>query len=435
MITEKINKLTNTCDSIINTIPKTTDWVGKYKIVPQENKKALNYQLNKYRRDTQRYKDALTKRPSIAIFGQSQVGKSYLVSNLAKRNEDFSLMVEVPGENKKIDFIEEMNPPGGGKEATGLVSRFTVQDNYSSGQKPYLLKLFSQCDIVKIITNGYLSDIKPYVYEVNKVEVQNIINLVKAKKSSSIQAGFTEDDVFELKEYLNHNFRSHSIIKDFNNLNFWDDIADIIPYLSYNIRYEILELLWGKQDFFTELFKNCSSGLKEIDFAKEVRCGLQALSPNTDTLLDVQRLREMFGDGTVKQDVDLYRDTTKIARLPRSVVSAITAEVILPLPKDIVNTAERAFLKDADILDFPGARSRNMIPEQTFIENDNVDKLEIFLRGKVAFLFDRYNYNFEISTLMFCMHNDQPEVQDIPRLLYEWISTNHGASPQERETR
>ncbi len=435
MIEDQIRNLTETCNDITSVIPQTVTWVEDYNIVPKENKKALKYQLNKYKRDTQRYKEALKKRPAIAIFGQSQVGKSYLVSNLAKRNEDFSLMVEDFEQNIKINYIEEMNPPGGGKEATGLVSRFTVENQYRSGQKSYLLKLFSQCDIVKIIVNGYLSDIKPYVYEIKREEIQNIISSIKTKKQNSQQDGFSEDDVYELKEYLNHNFRSHFIIKELNNLKFWDELADIIPYIKSERRFEILELLWGKQSFFTKLFKKSTYGLKMLKFAKEIRCNINALSPNTETLLDVQRLREMFGDGTKKANVDLYDDSGKVASLERSIISAITAEVILPLPKNIIDDKDRVFLENADILDFPGARSRNIIPEETFIKNDDIEKLEVFLRGKVAFLFDRYNYNFEISTLMFCMHNDQPEVQDIPRLMYEWISTNHGASPQEREDR
>ena len=435
MINEEITMLDNQCVKITDCIKDSSKWVVDHNIVPRDNKKALVNILNKYKRDTNRYREALKKRPSIAIFGESQVGKSYLVSNLAKKDDDYSLMVEVAGQNKQIDFIEKMNPPGGGKEATGLVSRFTVKSKFTQGQKPYLLKIFSQCDIVKIIANGYLSDIDNYKYEVDREEVQAILSSFRSKKQATPTPGFSTDDVHSLTEYLEYNFNSHFIIKELGLIDFWDEIIQIIPYINSDQRYEVFELIWGKQTFFTNLFKKCSQGLKEINYISELRCGLDALTPNRDTLIDVQRLRELFGDGEQKTDVDVYNDDGKIATLSRSILSAITAEVVLPLPKDIVEADNRKFLKEADILDFPGARSRNIIPEATFIKNTNDEKLEVFLRGKVAYLFDRYNYNFEISTLMYCMHNKQSEVQDIPRLVYEWISTNHGNSPEEREKR
>lgn len=435
MSIQEINTLDNQCNKIVTSIEDSVNWVNDYKIVPTDNKKALSNILNKYRRDTIRYQNALHKRPSIAIFGQSQVGKSYLVSNLAKKNEDPSLKVKIPGTTEEVNFIERMNPPGGGKEATGLVSRFTIKDDHQTGQKPYLLKLFSQSDLVKIIANGYLSDLKPYIYQVNPDEVKLAIEQANTKKRPSLQPGFTLDDVWSLNEYFEHNFSSHVIITKLKELDFWERIVNVIPFLDASDRFEILSLLWGKQPFFTDLFQKCTDALKQINFLTSVRCDLDALAPNTSTLLDVQRLREMFGDGSEKPPVDLYDNQNKIATIHRSIVSAITAEVVLPLPENIVEDKDREFLKESDILDFPGARSRNIIPETTFVENGNIEKLEVFLRGKVAFLFDRYNYNFEISTLMFCMHDDQPEVQDIPRLLYDWISTNHGASQAEREQR
>jgi len=252
--------------------------------------------------------------------------------------------------------------------------------------------------------------------------------------SPTVMPGFSEDDVFTVKEYLNFKFRDHFIIKDLNNLGFWDDIAEIIPHLEAEKRWEVFEILWGKQEFFTDLFKKLSYGLSQINFMPDVRCELAALTPQEDTILDVERLREFYSPKG-KPDVNIYSNTGKLASLDRSIISALTAEAVLPVPEETAHHPERTFMKDADILDFPGARSRQQIPEVTFAEKSNDDKLLVFLRGKVAFLFDRYNFNFEISTLLFCMDNKQPEVADLPQFLYEWIKTTHGGSPAEREKR
>jgi len=134
-------------------------------------------------------------------------------------------MVKVPGSGEEIDFIQNINPPGGGKEATGLVTRFTTADNFEQGWQPFELKIFSQVDIVNIITNGYLSDITHYIYSIDRNKIQAKIDELETISDKTPHPGFTEDDVYNLKEYLNFSFRDHFIIKDLNNLNFWDDLA------------------------------------------------------------------------------------------------------------------------------------------------------------------------------------------------------------------
>lgn len=425
-------KLIHDCTLVKQVIQDGMKWVSAN--VESDKQAVTLYNLKKFRRDANRFEKAVPKRPSIAIFGQSQVGKSYLVSNLVKTPEAFSLNVKVPGTSEEVDFIEKINPPGGGKEATGLVSRFTTVDSHQAGWQPYALRLFSQADIVKIIVNGYMSDITHYTYAINRDKIQKKLQELSSRIMQSQIPGFSEDEVYEVKEYLNHKFRDHFLIRDLNNINFWDDIAAIIPYIDSLSRWEILEFLWGQQNFFTELFKKLSQGLKEVNFLSDVRCELEALTPQVDTILDVERLRELYKE-TSKPAVRLYDGGTLLASLDRSIVSALTAEVILPVSDTTANHPQRTFLKHADVLDFPGARSRQQIPEITFEEKENDDKLLVFLRGKVAFLFDRYNFNFEVSTLLFCQDDKQPEVTDLPKFLYEWIKNTHGDSPQKREER
>ncbi len=425
-------KLSQKCTLIQDVIGDGITWTEQN--ADADKQKVTVYNLKKYRRAAKRYLEAVPKRPSIAIFGQSQVGKSYLVSNMTKTPEAQSLDILIPGTTDRIDFISKINPPGGGKEATGLVSRFTIAASWQAGQQPYELRLFSQADLVKIITNGYLSDITHYQYTVDREKIRIVLENATKKASPKEMPGFSEDDVYDVKEYLNFKFRDHFIIKDLNNIGFWDDIAQIVPMLNAENRWEIFELLWGRQPFFTDLFKKLSAGLAQIGFLANVRCELDALTPQQQTILDVQRLREFYAENNLPF-VNLYDDTRLLASVNRSVVSALTAETVLPLPTETANHQKRAFLKDADVLDFPGARSRQQIPEDTFEAKPNDDKLLVFLRGKVAFLFDRYNFNSEISTLLFCMDDKQPEVADLPQFLYEWIRSTHGALPEKREAR
>lgn len=425
-------ELSQKCTLIKQVIDDGMGWVNQN---AEEDKRQVTISdLKTYKRHINRYANALNKRPAIAIFGQSQVGKSYLVSNLAKTPQAYSLLVKVPGSGDEIDFIKNINPPGGGKEATGLVTRFTTSDNFENGWKPFELKIFTQADLVCVIANGYFSDITHYTFAIDREKIQKKIQELATGKDKSERTGLTEDDIYNIKEYLNDRFRDHFLIRDLNSINFWDDLAQVVPYIDPLERWKILEFLWGQQPFFTDLFKQLSQTLNQIKFHKSVRVDLDALTPQSDTILDVQRLREFFSDEK-KPPVKLYDGATLLAEVDRSSLSALTAEVVMPLADETSEHPQRKFLKDADVLDFPGARSRQQIPEITFEEKDDEDKLLVFLRGKVAYLFDHYNINFEVSTLMFCQDDKQPEVTDLPKFLYDWISKVHGDSTQKREER
>ena len=54
--------------------------------------------------------DSVETKPVFALFGVSQVGKSYLVKNLLS-SEHKNLEIQLPNEN--IDFLQSINPRGG----------------------------------------------------------------------------------------------------------------------------------------------------------------------------------------------------------------------------------------------------------------------------------------------------------------------------------
>ena len=60
-------------------------------------KKGVINALKSIRRRVKTINEASQKRPSVAIFGQSQVGKSYLVQNLTKPEDSKFLQIDIEG--------------------------------------------------------------------------------------------------------------------------------------------------------------------------------------------------------------------------------------------------------------------------------------------------------------------------------------------------
>ena len=56
----------------------------------------------------------------------------------------------------------------------------------------------------------------------------------------------------------------------------------------------------------------------------------------------------------------------------------------------------------------------------------------MFLRGKVAYLFQRYCAERELTSMLLCIGPSNQEVQDLPGVINDWICTTHGERPEDR---
>lgn len=105
---------------------------------------------------------------------------------------------------KTLDFIDHINPPGGGKEATGLVTRFSRNASKGTQEFPVELHLFSEIEIVKILANAYLYDFnqEKIEFELDDEKISRLINSLSTQCNATPVAGITHDDVVSLWDYL-----------------------------------------------------------------------------------------------------------------------------------------------------------------------------------------------------------------------------------------
>ncbi|MDE6218278.1 MAG: putative virulence factor, partial [Muribaculaceae bacterium] len=142
--------------SRINSINESLAWLKAYK---QEHHETRFLDLMEERRKLNKIATALTEKPSIAAFGESQKGKSYLIGNLLQKDRK-PFMVRSGETGEEVDFVMNINPIGDKKEATGVVTRFTSfteNSNRYVPEYPVIVKLFSIADIATILTDSYYS--------------------------------------------------------------------------------------------------------------------------------------------------------------------------------------------------------------------------------------------------------------------------------------
>lgn len=396
-----------------------------------------------------RLKSASGFNPAAAIFGESQVGKSYMVDCLL--TSDTQVLKVYDGHGNATGFIDSINPLGGGKEATSLISRFTTKPVWTDLDYPVRASMMTPIDVVIMLVDSYFNDV--INHDMPKADmIRAEIESLKAcyGTRSHKQSIITEDEIYELREYVKSTFvlRGESFRMALIDCKYFEELSLLIDKIDIHEWTEVFSFLWNKQPIVTGIFSKLISTLQRMSFSSNVYIKIDAVLRDTGTILHVDRLHELFGlteivdekgNKTIIQVASeplmavLTEGGVKLADISKSEFCALATELaftIVDVEKKADSfLAEKPFLKESDILDFPGARSRQMINAATITEDD---ACKMILRGKIAYLFNKYSQQYLITNLLFCHHEQQSNVVTLSSLLQEWVKTTVGKTAEAR---
>lgn len=448
--------ITKIADQIEN-INKSLDWIKKNK--PQDYDQKF-IQLIELRRTLRKVLSASYNNPGIAAFGKSQVGKSYLISCLLQDNGK-PFMVKAG--NELHNFVYKINPPsdnGGGKESTGVITRFSsfnrAPDRYSE-KFPVLVKTFSVTDLLLVLADSYFNDFGDYVV-IDEDEINTISQKWNEKYSNSAivsNSPIKADDILFLKYYFNkYIHHAHTLNKTslFNHLTM---LIERIPVSDYP---NVFSCLWNNETNFNNVFTRLLTTLSTFGFAEYIYLPIEAVlhkDVKENTIMSVQCLKQLFEESkTHTSDVYIKKgdDFVKCAtNMPKSELCAICSEVVFKIEESFLsstqsyawenmntsvqnkvnhNPIELKMLRTNDLLDFPGARSREA---ERLSKLSTSTVMDFFLRGKVAYLFNKYNEEMFINILLYCHHNKDNDVTYLYSLLESWVHNYVGKTPSERK--
>jgi hypothetical protein len=403
----------------------------------------LNIRLHRARNLAQSLGRVACTPMTIGFFGLSQAGKSYLISALAAGQNG---KLETEFGDHRLDFIKHINPVGGGKEATGLVTRFSRRATASQDKDfPVELTLFKEIELAKILANAWFKDfdLERISYEIDEERIQRVLKPFEGRETGPLQTGVNVDDLVSLWDYLRDNFRNS--VKKLEHL-YWPKALQLAPRLNFQERAELFSILWGEQRELTRVYQQLAGALHKLGLPETVFAPLKALVSfdndtysQRDSIMNVDIL-ERFGS-----PLDLPIEVRPLVgdRLQNSQaiavaqLAALTAEMTFRLIEapvdDIVN--------QVDLLDFPGYRGRQKLHEiadsndpQSSAKDNSVSQL--ILRGKVAYLFERYTDNQEMNALVVCTSSTkQSDVNDVGPVLTRWIEKTQGADSVARSKR
>ncbi|MDR1777822.1 MAG: putative virulence factor [Desulfovibrio sp.] len=408
------------CSELAGAATEAVAWTRENADIVRSELDGLQLELRRARRAFRQCSRAASRKMCAGVFGPSQAGKSYLISALA-RDGSGGLMALFG--DKPHDFISEINPEGG-KESTGLVTRFTMsRPQYLPEAFPVQIRLLGETDIVKIIANTYYADC-----EHKEVPDAGAISLAldALENKSGVGASHVDLDALEdLREYLLKDFQAKPRVQELERT-YWQRALEMGQKLDLNDRVSLYSIIWDNVPQFTELCRNLTLALEKLSFADTAFCPIEALIPRTGSIIDVAML-EGLAESSGPQLQICAGDGEPVA-LPRAVAAALTAELTI-----VMKEKPDDYFDQTDLLDFPGYRSRYKLSDLRIeLQKPGMTK-ELFLRGKVAYLFQRYCAEKELTSMLLCIGPSNQEVQDLPGVINDWVLSAHGETPESRK--
>lgn len=432
MSTEELSDLSRLWERAEQNSQKAIKWINDASRVSPAVKSGQNrhlaslydaiYQASVMRRTAR-------NKPGIGLFGESQAGKSYLVSAMAS-NGEHRLITRLGQES--YDFVQKINPQGSGKESTGLVTRFSMysdRDEDADPEYPVRLTFIAECEIVKILVNSYYSDFidtATGISEIRQLSRQVTEKLSRLPAERGVRS-IPENEITSLEKYIESRY---GVLNGSLGEAFWTLGRERVIRFGVADRAEYYSVLWGGNERFRELFLRLAGTLERLDHLETVSAPIKAVVVSRDSvsLINVDALKKLESS----DDTECYVKTRNgVKPIRMSELAALTAEIRIP-----VENPKFDIIKNNDVLDFPGYRGR--LDRELGALNDPGEReimSDAFLRGKVAYLFEKYTENYDLNALILCTAADSqinsPRIADV---ISRWINQTQGSDSTARSS-
>ena len=382
--------------------PLNVDLLGAHAFAVQKKLRNTNLIANKIN-------NAMNLRPTLGIYGPSQAGKSYLTAKFAE-NRNGKLSVKM---DQEYDFLREINPSGG-RESTALVSRFSTEAASNDKDFPVKAKLLSEAEIVCILANSYYCD----NHEADYPKDDRISKILEDCNVDAVNVNIQNEQALLIEHYLEKKVFPKILKNHFSAV--WVAIANCYGSSSLDIRARIYSILWNENESFSALFRKLAESLESLNNSEEVLLPISSLLPRETSIIDVKILGDLMEDDN--QPLTVLSQGNRV-EVPKPIISGLISELFLQIVEP-----KRTLFEKADLLDFPGARTRF---EKSISSLHEQGINEFFLRGKIDFLFHKFTIDLAIDALVFCIDPGPMNIQELPMALEDWIDLNEFEDSQE----
>lgn len=353
---------------------------------------------------------------SIAFYGESQSGKSNIVSRIGQGlgagvSADGSLLVRDVSLDPSlqpwaadchagsIEFAKWLNPLSN-REATGIICRFTATAPDPVEPGCYVAKVLSHSDLIISLAIGMIDDV---VDDPGSRDVARTLKDLRDAATEDDPAGFMGEVLHAWRFLREWRLDASPRLRELESAGFEDFARALFlagkrpAWNPKDLRgspfQRFVSLFWDGQHEMSEIHRRLLAELERLGGAEEVAiavadvCRTDGSSvPARSSLLDIGHIDRLFDEvaaaGAVKVHFRTRQGMVRSAGMSRSALVALVRELVLPVA---VPTSSAASC--IDVLDFPGARSSSASESFAKHADPSALALQVLRRGKLNRLF------------------------------------------------
>ncbi|WP_157474216.1 hypothetical protein [Leucothrix mucor] len=420
-------------------------------------------------------------RPSLAVWGPSQTGKSTMLSKVIDHPDKFDSALNwsdkdkyifsppnteqlINGRSNGITFPPTLNPFNNGGDGSAVVGRYylTSSDTLPDTAYPVKMSLGSIGDLMQALAIGYiqecdtqLDDESERVWSAESLEAT--IQMFSGEVSTKADKNATElviSLVDVISEFVNkrqfHRYTNlaaenqwQAILRSeiLNNSTLLSDPSRAIDF--------ICEVLWDNSALVNKLFEDLL-GLRSKVFLKTSGKPLYISLPNAGVLLDMDFSKKLddknqlaeitrkleslsvtdeYGYATLGSEAsgDKLFDNKNTLEYQMGLLQAICWELAIPLNKDFaaeIGEDVKASLLNMNLLDIPGVSKAGEGDKDVKLRsNDLFSDARVFnsllKKGKTFSVINKYAREYRIDALLLLIRSSEP--LSTPNLLSDGI--------------
>lgn len=345
--------------------------------------------LIKDRRELEILGNLTSKKPSIAIYGASQSGKSLFVGRLLESGNKESVLL-----NSELDFLKDLNPQTG-VEATSVVTRFTINPTSNENNNTVIAKLLNRSDLLKAIARGFRGEFQ-FERVIREDDLLDFFKNLGTEVTEKDQSWCF--DILDTFTYIKGDFDNNTLSFD----------SYILPALlrkyplSHKQYVELCAyLFWGASVDFTSRF------IELLEIINEIKLG--SIYPDWNALTFILRsdAPDTIGDsswneyGIDPKTLILCKGGSRKYELKK--IQSVICELEVPIDNQLLSKNVSALFNKVDVLDIPGAISDAGRAKISLDQLKDEEELvfNAIKRGRVGYFFDKYSDEKQIINLIY----------------------------------
>lgn len=333
------NLLSKRLTALQESLSGSLSWVESYRQhTPRLALEAetLTVKLRRARFQAATLAQQLARPATLALYGQSQAGKAWLLSEMVADAQ--GQLITRLGE-KSLNYFSHINP---GNLDFAAATRFSHQREPLSEQWPVELELLNEAEILRLLTGVADAAAIPDVRQ-----IESTLKKLQRHKVSEGVAGLESDALVALWAWCRRN-RPH---RDLLDRHFWPQAIELAPWLSVDDRAELFALLWPQQPELTETWRMLVHQRHQLRNCQRLLAPVSLLVDASQ--LPAERLIASGAESDTAEPIDVCPLAGQRIGKPQTValgtLMLLTRELVIPLS----STPRQALYDDADMLELP----------------------------------------------------------------------------------